>query len=491
MNTPRHLSLSCLKLARLFRVAILASALLGAVAFGAPELRPLRDGTELFVDDVDVAMKRNVTRRVHAAAKLDRPVLEPDKPWEGGDIYLYGTTHRDPATGAFRMWYCTGSKMLLATSRDGLTWTKPELDVELIDGAKSNVVLPALHGAAVIVDDIEPDPAKRYKALASEQIRVGGFSGYYSADGIHWQQYGTERVLTVGSELGHAIRDPATKKYFAYIRPYSPKFRPQSMQQKRLGAVATSDDFVHWSEMQVVLTPDSIDDAWVTQPEHRTEFYAMNGFAYGRSYVGILPIFRITQINDNAPKGQSRYDGPMNAQLVVSRDGLTWQRMAERDPVIASGTGYDRSIMNVAVMPLIIGDEIWHYFTALNVTHGGPIPPRRTTLGLARWRLDGYVSLDAAGAEGVVETRPFVVKSGGLEVNAAAVGGRLVVEVLDDTGQPIDGFAATDFAPLTTDHVRHRARWKERTELPAGRSLKLRFRLSNASLYSYTVHRAP
>jgi hypothetical protein len=442
----------------------------------------------LFVDDANIARSENVTRRTHAAQKLDRPVLEGDKPWENGRVYIYGTTHRDPATGEFRMWYGSPGKMLYATSPDGLHWTKPELDVADYDGQPTNIVIAKTNGGAVVVDEIDPDPARRYKALIAEPIRVGGFQGYVSADGIHWTPVKDERILTVGSEMGHLIRDPATRKYFAYIRPYPPKHFPKSMKQRRLGAVATSEDFVHWSEMQVCLTPDAVDDAWVKSAEQRTEFYAMNGFAYGRSYLGIVPLFRIERIHDTIGKEQSKFDGPMEGQLIASRDGLSWQRLADRNPVIPSGRDWDRSIMNVATTPIVVGDEVWHYYTAINTTHGSSRPPKTITLGLAKRRLDGFVSLDAGPDEAIVETTPIAGRTGRLEINATpSGGGSVTVEVVDVAGKPLAGYAAEDCIPLTTDAIRHNVRWKQHETLPSDAPFRLRFRFRNASLYSYTI----
>lgn len=463
------------------RLALLAFLVSGAGR--TAELRPLRDGTELFVDDHEIARQTGVVRRIHPARKLPQPVVVADRPWErGSGVRIYGTTHHDARTGEFRMWY----SQMYATSRDGVNWSKPELDVERFQGQRTNLVLPK-GGGAIVVDEIDPDPARRYKALCAESIKVGGFSGYYSADGIHWTRYGNDRLIAVGSELGHLMRDPRTRKYFAYLRPYPPRHFPKSVNEKRLGAVVTSDDFVHWTELRVVLTPDAADDAWVERPEQRTEFYAMNGFAYGRSYLGVIPVFRITRILESNHPGQSRYDGPMEGQLVTSRDGLAWERMAVRDPVIPGGADFDRSVMNVAVAPLVVGDEVWHYYTAINDTHGAPQPPKRITVALARWRLDGWVSLDAGSAGGVVETKPIADRTGGLELNVNAAGGRVRVEVLDAGGRVLPGYASVDSVPVMMDAVRQPVRWARQDRLPAAMPFRLRFHLQNASLYSYTI----
>lgn len=465
------------------RAVIAAAAVIGAgasqVCIAASDIPLLREGTELFVDDVNLVSKTSVTRTIHPARKLPAPVLTGD---DGDAARIYGLVHRDAVTGQFRMWYGRS----YAVSSDGLNWEKPLFSIYPRSGKPTNIVL-AKGGGGVLVDEAEPDPAKRYKALLAESISVGGFSGYYSADGINWTRYGTDRLVTVGSEIGQVIRDPITRKYFAYIRPFAPKHYPKSILQKRLGAVITSDDFVNWSPMSVVLIPDAVDDAWVTSSEQRTEFYAMNGFPYGRSYLGIVPLFRITAIIDNPAEGQSGYDGPMEGQLITSRDGLSWSRMENRSPVIPSGLDYDQSIMNVANLPLIVGDEIWHYYTAINGTHGAPVPPKTITIALARWRLDGFVSLDAGDTVGWVETTVLNPgKACGLEVNADAAGGRFRVEVLDANGQPLPGYTVNDTILIDSDNVRHVARWQETERLPA-QPFRLRFRYSNSKLFSYTL----
>lgn len=448
---------------------------------GTSGLRPLREGTELFVDDVQLASKSRVERTVHPARKLDHPVLVEAN---GAPARIYGTVLRDPATGVFRMWY--GRRY--ATSTDGLHWEKPELEIYPVDGQPSNIVLPK-GGGGVLFDEIESDASKRYKALLVEPIEVGGMSGYYSADGLQWSRYGDDRLLTVGSELAMVMRDPATRKYFAYVRPYPPKHFPKDVTEKRLGAVLTSDDFEHWSEMKVVLVPDAIDDAWVTSPGQRTEFYAMHGFAYGTSYLGVIPIFRIERIVEKTHPNQSRYDGPMEGQLVTSRDGLTWSRMGNRSPVIPCGTGFDQSIMNVASAPLIVDDEVWLYYTAISSTHGAPSPQKRLTIALARWRLDGFVSLDAGVVEGTVETVTRAPKQGaaGLEINADSARGFVSVEVLDAAGRVLPGYSRADCLRLEDDGIRHGVRWRDHDMLPSGIPYRLRFVFREASLYSFTV----
>ncbi|MBI4626726.1 MAG: hypothetical protein HY736_26335 [Verrucomicrobia bacterium] len=349
-------------------------------------------------------------------------------------------------------------------------------------------------GATVLVDEMEKDPRRRFKLLSvvpgsAEKRKEGGFNGRYSADGIHWVPFSGNPILPVGTENVHLIRDPRSGKYIAYLRPYWLKHDPKSVEEKRIGAVTTSDDLYYWSEMKIVLTPDSVDDAWVQAPPQRTEFYAMHGFPYGHSYLGIIPLFRIERHID--PKvltsGQSEHDGPMEGQLITSRDGLTWRRMAQRNPVIPSGSSFDKSVFSTTTMPLVVDDEIWLYYTGINGGHGTPMPPKEITICLAKWRLDGFVSLVADEAPGIVETATIYSKGGKLEINADSSRGRIAVELVNDAGQAIEGYSVAETVDVKADNVRQHVRWRMHDRMPAGRSVRLRFRLERASLYSYTV----
>ena len=450
------------------------------------ELVPFRPGTELFADDANIGSMSGVKRTIHPATKLEKPVLVADKPWEKSKVYIYGTVLRDEMSGQFRMWY-NGGGMAYAISDDGITWTKPELNLHPQDGKPSNLLTVGHNNCFVLFDPADPDPGKRYKAL--DNTKMQNFVGFYSADGIVWKNYPQTPLVPYGSEISNGVRDPRTGRYHLYIRPYIPRHFPKNVNEKRLVAVTTSSDFVNWSEPKIIISPDDVDDSWVKNPEQRTEFYGMSGFPYGNQYLGLLPVFRITKIHETWDKGtQSRYEGPIDAQLVTSRDGLTWSRTQDRTPVIPTGPGeFDSGcIMNVAAVPVIVGDEIFYYYTALNTTHGGKAPPKKPTIALARWRLDGFVSLDAGDTEGVIETKPLD-RGGALEVNADASNGRLLVEVLDSSGKPIDGFSAADCTPVTTESVRHKIAWKGGNSLPADKPVKLRFLLTNGSIYSYTI----
>lgn len=177
--------------------------------------------------------------------------------------------------------------------------------------------------------------------------------------------------------------------------------------------------------------------------------------------------------------------------LAWSRDGVSWQR--HREPFIPlGGLGeWDRFNNSVASQPLVVGDELWFYYSGRTYRHdqnqgGADKGPKWGAIGLARLRLDGFASLDASFDGGTVRTRPFLAPRGELFVNAKADYGQLVVEVLDSDGQPREGYTSK---PTKADGVLLPVTWTGGNRLAelAGQAVSLRFRLRNARLYAFRV----
>ncbi len=458
-----------------------------------------------FVDDAVVAARRGVVRQTHAGKKLPKPVLEPDRPWEGLRTYIYGTVHYDAPSRQFRMWYMSrlgpgqkqrapgtrtehGDFVNYATSNDGVHWTKPELGIQEFDGSTKNNIVFDLHSPSVIADESEPDPAYRYKMAG-----VGGptrkYWAAYSADGLHWKDYPKNPILD-SSDTITATRDPSTGVYFAFHKR-NPEIRGF---RRRTVWLSTSRDFQNWSEPALILAPDEIDDRWVAKPVHRTEFYDMSGFPYAGQFLGLLAVFRVTAENRNVQlmggEKPSPVDGPIEIQLAHSRDGKTWQRADDRSPLIPVGPpgAFDGGcILGIANPIVLYNDEMWVYYTAVTTGHGGALPQKRMSIGRASWRLDGFVSLDAGAAGGTIETKPLAAAGGKLSINAEASRGGIVVEVLDQAGKPLAGYGRADSIPIRGDAVRQPVRWKTKTTLPDAADVRLRIYLKNSKLYSLRI----
>jgi hypothetical protein len=111
------------------------------------------------------------------------------------------------------------------------------------------------------------------------------------------------------------------------------------------------------------------------------------------------------------------------------------------------------------------------------------------SIGLAMLRRDGSASLDAGDEPGALTTRLVRFAGDFLFVNVAAPQGSLTVEVLDEYGQPIPGFAAADCVPIRGDSTRQPVRWRNGDRLGrlAGTPVRFRFQLTHGQLFAFWV----
>jgi hypothetical protein len=226
-----------------------------------------------------------------------------------------------------------------------------------------------------------------------------------------------------------------------------------------------------------------------------SEFYNLSAFPYAGQWLGFATHFRRVEppsalFGNDEVNGQKRSaTGIIDVQLVHSRDGRHWHRCSDRSPVIPLGPhAYDAgSIFGLCNAPVIVGDEMWMYYTAVTTPHGGLAPEKKQSIARASWRLDGLASLQAKESPGVVETHEFIPEGTRLSVNADLTQGRLMVEVLDTTGKTIEGFEKEGSAIENKDGTKLSIRWKNLEVLPKGIPIRLKFHLQNGDLFSYRV----
>ncbi len=441
----------------------------------------------LFIDDMLIANTQNVRRVIHKAEKLPSPVIEPQKPWERSSVYCSGTALYDEEDDVFKLWYKSGGTCY-AWSYDGVNWVKPDLSLHSYDGNfQNNIVFPR-NCITVYYDEYENDIQKRFKMMGTDGAHA--FWAAYSANGKNWAEYPGNPVLTVGSEIIDIIRQGNSNQFLGYIRPQAPQTEVTGLSGKRYIGLITTQDFQNWSSIQNIIVPDAVDDTWVTESQQRTEFYQMAGFKYGDMYLGMLQVFRVTDIiplEERLP-GQSQYDGPIHSELVYSRDGVAWNRYEPGTPVIENGPyDYDAGcIMFAANQPVLHGGKIYHYYTAINTTHGGVPEEKVISIALASWREDGYVSMRADAAEGIIETETLAVNGNTLVINADAEFGSIAVELADENGQVISEYSREQCYPVAIDGLRQKVRWQTKDTIP-DQPFKIRFYLQNADLYSFTI----
>jgi hypothetical protein len=329
-------------------------------------------------------------------------------------------------------------------------------------------------------DLMDPDPARRYKALGwSSNDWDGPLSGIYSMtspDGLHWTHSpdplfrfhprpGTADLGPVGDAQSLMI-DTLQRRYVAFLRTLPNR------------SMSTSTDFVTWTPPKTAIQ--------AMPGELVNTVYNHMGFVYGDRYLGLLTYF----VRD--PKNPL-----LTVRLLTSRDGTHWQRPDTGSPLIdVGGIGeWDRFIvMLTGAPPIRVGDRLYFYYRGLANRHnpydGTDDAPRRGGgLGLAMLRVDGFASLQASYDGGLATTKPLQFTGSVLSINTKADFGQISAEVQDEAGRPIAGFAHADCQPVQLDRVDCAVQWKDRSSMESlrGRAVRLQFSLKNARLYSFRI----
>ena len=108
---------------------------------------------------------------------------------------------------------------------------------------------------------------------------------------------------------------------------------------------------------------------------------------------------------------------------------------------------------------------------------------RRYTL-----RMDGFGSMHAPLSGGEFLTKPVVFAGAELVVNfSSSAAGGLRVELQDAVGKPLGGFTLADSEDIFGDSIERVVKWTGGSDVSAlaGKSVRLRFALRDADLYSF------
>ena len=434
----------------------------------------------LFLTDEEVDSLAGVTRLINPMRResLD-PVLRPDQPWEMGQVVPRRVLH-DPADGLYKCWYLGATSNEpspwrygtgFATSRDGIAWEKPDLDVvRYEDGSPTNIVdLPRGSNARLLfpwLDAPGAAPGERFLATLyqSGNSLQRGIYRAASPDGIHWT-VGAEPVIRAGDRYSIS-RDPVRQVWMLTTRRGS----AAKVLRQREVSLWESDDLGTWSFRGHLLRADE-------QDRPNTEFYSMLPLRYGPGVIGFLEVYH---------RAVERLD----TQLCWSRDGRHWQRVGHRDPVLArggEGSWDSHWVVPTNNAPEAVGDRMRFWYSG-GGTHHGSKGGHRRAMGLASIRRDGFVSIEGRMDPGFLLTAALdATVPRRLTVNLNASTGAAGVEVLHPDGGTIEGYGAEDDGLSGRDGVALAPGWRGGEVVPpqAGGRVHLKFNLRNASLYSY------
>ena len=463
-----------------------------------PPVRDLDSKRQLFLDDHLIDRIENASRWVHSPNKeAGNPILTADRPWEGNRI-LYLNVVYDENEKLFKLWYnvraASTNRLCFATSQDGVKFERPSLGLLDFEGSRENNLLLIPEGAneaRVFRDD--HDPERPYK-MVYMNFSTYGISVAWSSDGHRWTPHPYPVIVPTGDGLSTPFWDQLRQRYVYYHRPDGrhvmrwSKIRNLTAYPTRRIGLAESFNFTLWTDLKDVVVPDERDGAG-------TEFYYMPVFPYESGYVGLLIVYH-EYTGD--PDFMSGFNYTLDTQLTFSRDGKKWTRVCDRQIFLKGGTGSWDGKRVYPECTVLREDEVWIYYRGSSVPHrnlnelvGKPFRGQTLmgdALGLARLRLDGFVSVRAGQREGFVTTWPLTFDGDDLWVNADAIGGSLRVEVLSPFGEPILGFTRETCKPLEGDRVRQKVQWTGGHRLAElEQPVRLRFILSNADLYSFQI----
>lgn len=384
-----------------------------------PDIIDVTVGRQLFVDDFLIE-QTTLSYRYHKAKKFEaNPIFFPTTEWEkeispvacpksGGVFY-------DEEEKTFKMWYEAGwlNKMCYATSKDGISWERPSLDV--VEG--TNIILPCNFAATdefaeftgdisylrsdstTVFFDRSAPKEERYKLfLRNPGPNFPAIIGV-SSDGIHFEKLGYTGVV---DDRSTAFYNPFRKKWVFSIRSqtWDGKF-------ERSRYYYECDNFLDgkkWNEnaRRPWMRIDKLDKPHpaIGAPP---QLYNVDCVGYESIMLGMFQIHYGPRNNDCAKNGMPKITELMP---MYSRDGYHFSRPSRESFIGADANSWDKGyVQSVGGVCIINGDELWIYYIAFSgdqskkhdeeCRYNGMYCNGAT--GIAKLRRDGFVSMNGNG----------------------------------------------------------------------------------------------
>ena len=443
---------------------------------------------QLFVDDFWIDHSEGVTRRLHEPVRRD-VAIAAEHPWErDGVSYMVAFREGD----RFRGWYRCDAKMYVrkkrqvliayAESSDGIHWEKPVLGLIEFAGCRENNLVWTGPGnnMSPFRDDAPDVPGEeRYKAIVRD--RPGVFA-LVSPDGLRWRLMQEEPILTEGPFDSHniAFRDAWKDEYVIYCRGVAGEgnFSGGVRWIRR----TTSQDFRTWTRLEPIDVGDTPFEHLYTNatvPYYRAPHIYLS---FPKRFV----TYRIPQHLDPAPAAE--WPGLSDGVLMSSRDGVHWHRFMEA--FIRPGRErrnwiHRNGLVARGIVPTAPGE------LSLYLVQHYTYPSAHLQRVVVR--TDGFASASAGYPGGELITKPFRFSGENLVLNySTSAAGSIRVEVQDVNGNPVPELSLTESVPIWGDELAGKAGWiyggkvrEKPLRRVAGKTVRLRFVLQDADLYSF------
>ena len=402
--------------------------------------------------------------------------------------------------------------LMSAISEDGIRWQKdphPEIKFQENWGNRvANHHLFNLQDAAaggMYIDPVASDgfPYKIYvqrsgkpvfkKALADknhymhELARKGVSERVFheggvivSEDGLHWQLHPDYKWARPGFQPEppyFGFYNSRTNKHHMMLRP--------GWGDRRV-AMQTTENFKDWSAPELLLQMDPLD-------ESAMGFYAMPVVPVGHMYVGLMWTFHNS--SSRLVDSFNLFFGPMDNQLTYSYDGIHFVR-GPRKSFINMNPFPQHGSTQLRTYSIIENEnKVRFYSGADRAPHGMErsiqVPGMATkAIVMHEMRKDSWMYLQSKGQWAHFLTKPIVIFSGDIKLNAQAVFGEVRFQITNEKSEPVEGFTFADCLPLKQDdQMNYRLQWEgSDTGDVTGKVIRLEFEFYNANVYALYVN---
>lgn len=488
---------------------------------------------EVFWDEYLIDSRYTTAKRhMHHPVRREL-VFQCDQPWEGDQCYFFNVLKDE---GLYRMYYTARNtpelyaeptpdmhrnalRLCYAQSEDGLHWEKPSLGLCSFNGSCDNNIFwdidhddwhdPDTQGDSLFVF-MDPDPAcppdEKYKGIYGAWKRGGKehtLKCLLSGDGIHFR-FGWY-VTTKGTfdSLNTVFYDRTAGKYICYFRGNHSSSELEGNREISASRDRTrdirrieSEDFRNWTEPELL---DYGDDA----PDF--QMYMNNIQPYPRA-PHILVGFPGRYVERD--RWSDNYE-----QLCGRNERLERMKLGRRIGLAVTDTMFmmsrdSRHFLReneAFIWPEPESQWSWTYadgFAAAGIMEiPGEFPGAEPELSFLvshrRWvadgqgsflyrhtlRADGFIGRYAGYKPETLVTVPFMFAGDTLYINfETSAAGWVKVELLDKTGQPIDGYTSCE---LFGNSIDRKVGFERPVSDLVGKPVRLRFVMSDAEIYSF------
>lgn len=312
------------------------------------------------------------------------PVLGPSHSGDGAGCSIYGSVLFDQ--GMYRMWYQGwprdwngGNSCIVcyAESDDGVSWRKPELNLDDRFDTPNGVTDLGMHAPAVFMDPAAPS-SHRYRATgcasssyagANRAITVTGYYTAHSSDGLHWT-LDSDAPTWPGGDVITSVYHPVQERALVALKR---NVRVGGIRRRAIWNARFAEGV--WHPDDCALVPDSYDDtAAITRGFASGDYYGMAMQPAGSGTAGFIWHFRHAlprTLQGTAGDGAGVF-GVVDVGLAYQPSaGSAWLHAAGRPDFISNRDipWKPNGCVYTAAAPTAFGDEHRLYLCATNA-HG-------------------------------------------------------------------------------------------------------------------------